>query len=207
MTEITSLIQSVEQSHSRAGLIAAVSALADAHQEAAIPTLVKVLGFNNPGAAMVAVRGLVSIGDPAVAYLLNNLDGYDYGARAWATRALAEIGDPRALQLLIEAALGDFALSVRRAAAKGLGSIRWSKLASDRRAEAQQQVLKTLTTVTQDPEWVVGYAAVVGLQSLGASEGTPFDDIVAHLQQVAQAHDDVAVSARAQLALQQLAAT
>lgn len=203
MTEITSLIQAVEQSHSSTGLIAAVSALAAARQEAAIPSLVKVLGFNNPGAAAIAVGGLVAIGDPAVSYLLNNLDSYDYGARAWATRALAEISDPRALQLLIEAALGDFALSVRRAAAKGLGSIRWSKLSPEQSQSAQQQVLKTLATVTQDPEWVVGYAAVVGLHSL-ASSGGNVTEIVSHLQQVAQAHENDAVSARAQLALQQL---
>ncbi|MGF1478785.1 MAG: HEAT repeat domain-containing protein [Cyanophyceae cyanobacterium] len=198
------LIQAVEQSHSSASLISAVSTLAAAHQEEAIPTLVKVLGFNNPGAAAVAVDGLVALGEPAVAYLLNNLDSYDYGARAWATRALAEIGDPRALSLLLEAARGDFALSVRRAAAKGLGNLQWSKFPPQQRAEAQKQVLQTLATVTRDSEWVVGYAAVVGLQSLASSVAESLAvEIKAQLQQVAQTHSDAAVCARAQLALQQ----
>ena len=207
MTEINTLIQAVKQSNSASSLAKAVRELAATRQEAAVPTLVEVLGYNNPGAAVAAVNGLVTLGETAVPYLLNNIDSYDYGARAWAIRALAGIGDPRALELLLEAAKGDFALSVRRAAAKGLGNLQWSKLPAEQIRAAQTQVSQTLCSIVQDPEWVVRYAAIVGLQLLAstvAHSDSLLKPIEETLQQVAQADSELAVCARAHLALTQL---
>lgn len=204
--DIQKLVEAVRQSNSAPSLIKAVGQLAATQQGEAIPTLVEVLSYNNPGAAVVAVEGLIAMGEEAVPYLLNNIDGYDYGARAWAIRALAGISDPRALELLLEAAKEDFALSVRRAAAKGLGNLRWSKLSVEQRKEAQTQVFKTLVLVCQDPEWVVRYAAVVGLQMLAAAvaETEPVGQIRQQLEQVSAADLELAVRARAQLALTQV---
>ncbi|NEO27753.1 MAG: HEAT repeat domain-containing protein, partial [Kamptonema sp. SIO4C4] len=128
MSDLNSYIQAVQAASSPVSLIKAVRQLAQLQNPDAIPMLIEVLGYNNPGAAIAAVEGLVKLGDVAVPVLLENIDGYDYGARAWANRALAEIGHPHALDNLLEAASSDFALSVRRAATKGLGSLQWSKL-------------------------------------------------------------------------------
>ena len=166
MTDVLALIDAVNKADSADLLLETVENLAEAADEAAIPTLVEVLGFNNPGAAVAAVDGLIQIGEPAVPYLLQNLDDYNYGARAWATRVFAGVGDPLALDLLLEAAVADFSQSVRRAAAKGLGSILWSKLPKAERSVAQQKVLQALLQATEDGEWVVRYAAIVGLESL-----------------------------------------
>jgi phycocyanobilin lyase beta subunit len=122
------LIQSVEQADSSQKLLDAVQSLAAARLEEGIPTLIATLSYNNPGAAVAAVDGLVQLGEVAVPKLLNLLDDYNYSGRAWAIRALAGIGDPRALETLREAAETDFAMSVRRSAAKGLGNLRWSDL-------------------------------------------------------------------------------
>ena len=205
--DIQTLVEAVKQSNSAPSLIKAVGQLAATRQGEAVPTLVEVLGYNNPGAAVAAVEGLVVIGEEAVPYLLNNIDSYDYGARAWAIRALAGISDPRALELLLDAAKGDFALSVRRAAAKGLGNIHWSKLPSEQIEAAQTQVFKTLVLVCQDPEWVVRYAAVVGLQALASAvaETEPLvGQVGEQLEKVATTDSELAVCARAQLALAQV---
>lgn len=199
------LIQAVEQADSPVKLLAAVQALAAAKTEPGIPVLIKVLGYNNPGAAVAAVEGLVTMGAIAVPALLNQIDGYNYGARAWAIRALSRIGDPRALDTLAEAAQSDFSLSVRRAAAKGLGSIQWSLLTPEVRSEAQTRATEILVSVSQDPEWVVRYASVSGLQAI-ALEGKSLEAIVEHLQRIAQNDAESAVQARATWALQQLMA-
>ncbi|MEO0940822.1 MAG: HEAT repeat domain-containing protein, partial [Cyanobacteria bacterium J06642_12] len=132
----------------------------------AIPTLIEVLGYNNPGAAVAAVDGLIQIGEPAVVPLLELMDGYNYTARSWAVRALAGIGDPRGLQVLCDAAMTDFSFSVRRSAAKGLGFVRWEQMSQEAIAPAQGQALDTLLEKIRDEEWIVRYAAVVGLQEL-----------------------------------------
>lgn len=67
------LIQSVEKADSAASLFKAVSALAQANSVEAIPTLITVLGYNNPGAAVAAVDGLTQLGEPAVIPLLEQL--------------------------------------------------------------------------------------------------------------------------------------
>ena len=169
MSDVRQLIEAVNQADSADLLLKTVEDLAEVKDTAAIPTLVEVLGFNNPGAAVAAVDGLIQIGEPVVPYLLTNLDDYNYGARAWATRVFAGIGDPVALDLLLEAAVTDFSQSVRRAAAKGLGNILWSKLPEMEVAAAQHKVLDVLLLATEDGEWVVRYAAIVGLEALGAT--------------------------------------
>lgn len=200
------LIQAVEQADSSEGLLNAVKALAAADLTEAIPTLITVLGYNNPGAAVAAVDGLIQIGEPAVQPLLEQLDGYNYGARAWAVRALAGIGDPRGLDILLDAAANDFALSVRRAAAKGLGTICWELMPAAKIAEAQKSASKTLLQVSQDPEWVVRYAAVGGLQALAGAAVQPdwLSAVLTRLDEIVSDDETSSVRARAWVAQQKL---
>ena len=182
---VSPLIQAVEQADTATALLAATSRLAshlaggDPPAPAAIAALVQVLGFNNPGAAVAAVDGLIACGEAAVAPLLDNLDAHNYGARAWAVRALAGLGDVRGLELLEQALAGDIGPSVRRAAARGLGQLRCGTLPAQERREVQERALAALEAAAGDSEWVVRYAVVVGLESLaldlaaetGGSEG------------------------------------
>jgi len=203
------LILAVEEADSAPKLVQAVAELAATRSVEAAPTLIRVLGFNNPGAAVAAVEGLVGMGKPAVVPLLEKLDGYNYGARAWAVRALSGIGDPRGLDVLLEAAASDFALSVRRAAARGLGAIRWEDLPSEAIAEAKMRTLKTLLSVSEDPEWIVRYAAVVGLEGLATSEAPKpdgFKSVLERLDGMIDGDETLAVSARARWARQKLVA-
>ena len=166
------LIEAVEQADTATALLAATTRLAshlaggNPPAPAAIAALVQVLGFNNPGAAVAAVDGLIACGETAVAPLLDNLDAHNYGARAWAVRALAGIGDVRGLELLEQALGGDIGPSVRRAAARGLGQLRCGNLPAEERREVQERALTALETAAGDGEWVVRYAVVVGLESL-----------------------------------------
>ena len=69
---------------------------------------------------------------------------------------------------MLGVATADFAMSVRRAAVKGLGMMKWHWFPDELREMAQEEALDALLFVAeQDEEWVVRYAAVVGLQSLG----------------------------------------
>ena len=205
---VLKLITAVDEADSAPKLVAAVRQLANVRSETAIPKLITALGYNNPGAAVAAVEGLVALGSAAVPALLEHLDGYNYGARAWALRALAGIGDPRSLDLLGQTAESDFALSVRRAAARGLGNIHWSDMAAAAIPPAQEKAMQSLVKASTDPEWVVRYAAVVGLQGLGAAMrqyqhhgSLAIDD---RLQEMAANDAELAVRARALLADQQL---
>ncbi|NJK54751.1 MAG: HEAT repeat domain-containing protein [Pleurocapsa sp. SU_5_0] len=211
MSNVQQLIEAVNQADSADLLLKTVEDLAKVGDRAAIPTLVEVLGFNNPGAAVAAVDGLIEIGEPVVDYLLKNLDSYNYGARAWATRVFAGIGDPAALDLLLEAAVTDFSQSVRRAAAKGLGSIIWSKLSPEEALGAQEKVLDTLLLATEDGEWVVRYAAVVGLESLSKTLAESQPDllprIMSKFQELINSESELAIYARIQYAIQKLGAT
>jgi len=168
----SALIQAVEQADSADALQAASAALAShlAAQPSPAPgamaALVQVLGFNNPGAAVAAVEGLIACGEAAVQPLLANLDAHNYGARAWAVRALAGIGDVRGLELLEQALGGDIGPSVRRAAARGLGQLRCEALETQERQKIQRRALGALSKAASDGEWVVRYAVVVGLESL-----------------------------------------
>lgn len=209
--QVLSLIRGVEEADSSTRLLRAVQELADAHLEAAIPTLIAVLGYNNPGAAVAAVDGLVQIGAAAVPSLLKQIDDDNYGARAWVVRALAGIRDPRGLETLLDAARTDFAMSVRRAAVKGLGALCWHQLPPDQVQPAQAQALETLLLVSQDPEWIVRYASVAGLQALAVTVSTIRPDwlsqVQAHLEQLAVIDESLTVRARTWLAQQQLQET
>lgn len=202
------LIDKIEIADNATRMVDAVRDLADSATIAAIDTLIKVLAYNNPGAAVAAVDGLIAIGEPAVLPLLQELDGYNYGARAWAIRALAGIGDPRALNILLEAAAEDFAMSVRRGAARGLGTVLWDKMASEEILESQHQVLETLIRVCQDPEWVVRYAAVSGLEALGMvfqqSQPELALQVIEKLRHIQEEETEIVVKVRSQFALQQL---
>lgn len=205
--DVTSLIRAVETADSREALVGAVWQLSAVQDTAALPTLIQALGYNNPGAAVAAVEGLVKLGQAAVPTLLEQLDGYNYGARAWAIRALALIRDPRALRILVETASGDFALSVRRAAAKGIGTLDWSLLQKEQRAAAQAQVMETLLTVTADPEWVVRYAAVAGLEALGVAQASLRPKITDFLRHLGEQDDILAVQARSHRAIETINAS
>lgn len=197
------LIKAIEQAASPADLVVAVEALAAARLEAGIPTLIAVLGYNNPAAAAIAVGGLVELGPVAVPGLLTEIDQYNYGARAYSIRALAAIADPQALSTLVAAA-DDFAPSVRRAAAKGLGNLRWSQLPPEQVQPAQTQALEVLAQILRDPDWAIRYAAIVGLQALAASE---LPDLAAQILaqlELAQNDPDSTVQARAKMARQEL---
>jgi phycocyanobilin lyase subunit beta len=186
----------------------AVEGIAQARLVEAVPILIEVLGYNNPGAAVAAVDGLIALGEPAVMPLMELLDGFNYGARAWALRALAGIGDPRGIDLLVAAARDDFALSVRRAAARGVGQLHWQDFATGDRPPAQAKALGTLLKVCEDPEWVVRYAAVTGLEALGLElEPTLAEErprLLACLENLVLQDEAPVLQARAQLALQRL---
>jgi phycocyanobilin lyase beta subunit len=160
-------ITALQQADSAQDLLRATQELAASADASAAPVLVEVLGFNNPGAAVAAVEGLISLGTAAVEALLQ-LDPENYGARAWAVRALAGIGDVRGLELLLDALGSDVVASVRRAAAKGLGQLQLSELPPAQQQDIQRQCLGALLAATSDGEWVVRYAVAVGLELLAA---------------------------------------
>lgn len=162
----TALIKALQRADSAAGLLAATRELAGCGDPATAPALVEVLGFNNPGAAVAAVDGLIQLGTEAVPALLQ-LDPQNYGARAWAVRALAGIGDVRGLDLLEDALGTDVAASVRRAAAKGLGQLQLEALEDRQRQAVEERCLRALLAAGGDGEWVVRYAVAVGLEALG----------------------------------------
>lgn len=204
---LSSLIGAVEQATSSGHLIRAVRNLAATRLEGAVPTLIAVLSYNNPGAAVAAVDGLINIGEPAVHALLEQLDQHNYTARAWAIRALAGIGDPRGLITLLGAATADFALSVRRAAARGLGAMKWHWFPDNLLEIAQEEALEALLFVAhQDEEWVVRYSAVVGLQSLASEVAKTRPDwrsrIDSQFEQLTANDESWAVRARACMAQQ-----
>uniref|UniRef100_UPI000471D953 HEAT repeat domain-containing protein n=1 Tax=Candidatus Synechococcus spongiarum TaxID=431041 RepID=UPI000471D953 len=119
--QVQALMDAVQAAQTADDLTDAVECLSASPHPMAIPCLIQVLGFNNPGAAVAAVDGLVAVGSAAVPAILANLDDYNYGARAWSVRALAGIGDLRGLPLLERALAQDIGPSVRRAAARGMG--------------------------------------------------------------------------------------
>ncbi|MCC5665769.1 HEAT repeat domain-containing protein [Nostoc sp. CHAB 5784] len=202
------LIRAVEEADSSDRLLDAVQELAAAGIEEAVPTLIAALGYNNPGAAVAAVDGLIAIGEAAVSPLLQLIDDYNYGARAWAIRALAGIGDVRALDTLLEAAKTDFSLSVRRAAARGLGTLRWHQVPPEKLESIQTQVLEALLLISQDPEWVVRYAAVTSLETLAIAIAATLPEqasrITNQLQQMLDTDVDLGVRTRVKFAQEKI---
>lgn len=207
---LSQLIQAVEESDSSKLLLEAVQNLADAQLEGAIPILIEALSYNNPGAAVASVDGLIKLGYPSVPALLELLDMHNYTARSWALRALSGIGDPRGLVTLIGVATADFAMSVRRAAVKGLGTMKWAWFPDEMRDIAQEEALDALLFVAQqDEEWVVRYAAVVGLQSLAITIADTHPEWRSEIQtqfNLMSCNDEVlAVRGRVWLAQQEIA--
>ncbi len=201
---VQSLIKAVDEADSSEKLVNAVRALAQVRDEAAIATLTTVLRYNNPGAAVAAVNGLINLGEVAVPYLLENIDGYNYGARAWATCAFAGIGDPRALDVLLDATANDFAFSVRRAAAKGLGNLNWDKLSGSEAFPKQQQVLSALISAAKETEWVVRYAAIAGLQAFATKLTSFRPEVINQLTELSQSESEFIVQSRIAWALDNL---
>jgi phycocyanobilin lyase subunit beta len=196
------LIRAVTLAETPAQMVTAVKNLAAAKDPAAIPTLIAVFGYNNPPAAVVAAAGLTELGEIAVPQLLEQIDDYNYGARAYSIRTLAAIADPRAIDVLITVAATDFAPSVRRAAAKGLGNLHWHKLDFPQSQTAINRALDTLLFISQDTDWSIRYAAVVGLQAL-AKIADVRQSILTRLQEMLATDTEKAVRARVQLAYSQ----
>ncbi len=197
---LSQLLEAVNQASTPETLIQSVEALAQASSTEAIPTLMAVLGYNNPGAAVVAMNGLIGLGHDAVSPLLGGLDGYNYGARAYAIRALAAIGHPDALEVLIQAALSDFAPSVRRAATKGLGCLAWDLLPASNVTPAQTRLVSALEVLKSESDWALRYAVVVAAAAL-IPDLTVVDlktRLLTLLHHLAQTDPDVAVRARVQ---------
>ena len=196
------MLQAIEDADSAVKLADAIKLLAESENLESIPHLIRSLGYNNPGAAVAAVDGLISLGEASVLPLLELLDGYNYSARAWALRALSGIGDPRSLSLLLDTAQNDFALSVRRAAARGLGTIKWEQMDAADVPTAQAQVLQVLLGICADPEWVVRYSAITGVERLlqGLVVGDVRNGAIGLLEKLAVEDEDLTVRARAELA-------
>lgn len=193
------LIHAVALADTPAQMVSAVQNLAATKDIAAIPTLIAVFGYNNPAAAAVAVTALTEMGEIAVPQLISQIDDYNYGARAYSIRTLAAIANPRALDVLISAATTDFAPSVRRAAAKGLGNLHWHQLDFPESHTAPKRALETLLFISQDSDWSIRYAAVVGLQALVQNTDLQ-QPIFARLEQMLANDTEKAVRARVQLA-------
>lgn len=204
MKTINPLIQAVEEAVTPEQLVQAVQVLADSRSEAALSTLIASLGYNNPSAATAAMHGLVSIGRAAVKPLIALMDDYNYGARAYTVRALAMIGDPQALDILLHCAEHDFAPSVRRAAIKGLGNLRWewSNWSVDTITKANSRILQLLQLLLSDSDWSMRYAAIVALDLISSTGSNV--EAIALLKTAHQHETDLAVKFRGQMALQNL---
>lgn len=222
------LLAAVEEADSAERLMAATRALATAlasrhgggeqmalevepSGRAALSSLVRILGFNNPGAAVAAVEGLVACGPAAVPALLEGLDAHNYGARAWAVRALAGIGDVRGLTLLEQALGDDIGPSVRRAAAIGLGTLRVAHLDPAERNAIQHRALTALERAREDAEWVVRYAVATAMEKLALRlqvQDDRYDKLIDSLVSLADDTQEevLVVRLRARLALSRLPA-
>jgi len=196
------LIQAITVAETPSQMVTAVKNLAATKDPSAIPTLIAVFGYNNPEAAIVAAAALTQLGEIAVPQLLDQIDDYNYGARAYSIRTLAAIADPRALDILISTTLTDFAPSVRRAAAKGLGNLNWQKLDISASQIAINRALETLLFICEDTDWSIRYAAIVGLQAL-AKVALVQSPILAKFQLMLTNDPEKAVRARVQLACSQ----
>ena len=210
--QVQILVEAVEAAQTADELTDAVGNLAACAHPMAIPCLIQVLGFNNPGAAVAAVDGLVAIGSTAVSAILANLDEYNYGARAWSVRALAGIGDLRGLPLLERALAQDIGPSVRRAAARGMGNLQPHGFTARQRQELAERILPQLKAACQDEEWIVRYAVAVGLEGMDRwwqPAAAQRQRLLDTLQPLADPHGEVipVVWLRARLALERLTTT
>ena len=158
---LDSAIRHLDDARTTPELVQATKAVCALQDPAAAPTLIKVLGYNNPAVAAVATQGLVALGRAIVPTLLTSLDAQNYGARAWVVRVIAALRDPRGLELLDRALQADIAPSVRRAATRGLAEL--DLVGSTAPADLSRCCL-ALFRAAHDDEWVVRYAAAYGLE-------------------------------------------
>ena len=164
--QVQALVDAVQAAQTADDLTDAVEHLAACAHPMVVPCLIQVLGFNNPGAAVAAVDGLVAVGGAAVPAILANLDDYNYGARAWSVRALAGIGDLRGLPVLERALAQDIGPSVRRAAARGMGGLQPHGFTARQCQALAERILPQLKAACGDEEWIVRYAVAVGLEGM-----------------------------------------
>lgn len=214
--QVQAQIHAVEQAQSPEALMVAVQNLATSQSVAAIPALIAVFGYNNPAASAIALRAVIGWQEAAVVPLITQLDEYNYGARAYSMRALATIASGQSLEVLIKAATTDFAPSVRRAAAKGLGNLRWETLPSadpnhvpsnDPNAnqdEVQRRVFAALSSLCSDGDWSIRYAGVAGLQALATRVKELGQTVVDFLNQYQHQESDRSVRARIQLGVKEV---
>ena len=173
----------------------------------AAPTLIKVLGFNNPAVGAVATQGLIALGRDVVPILVVNLAVGNYGARAWVVRAIATLRDPRGLDLLEHALNADIAPSVRRSATRGLAEM---ELEGSNVSKDFSRCCEALFKAAADDEWIVRYAAAFGLEQRFGHNSTNIGlktQAIAHLEELSSNSEAVkVVKQRAKLALQRLQA-
>ena len=158
---LDSAIRHLDDARTTPELVRATKAVCALQDPAAAPTLIKVLGYNNPAVAAVASQGLVALGRAIVPTLLTSLDAQNYGARAWVVRVIASLRDPRGLELLDRALQADIAPSVRRSATRGLAEL---DLVGSTAPADLSRCCHALFRAAHDDEWVVRYAAAYGLE-------------------------------------------
>ncbi|BEV36069.1 HEAT repeat domain-containing protein [Synechococcus sp. M16CYN] len=160
-SDLKSAILELNRAQTTSELICATQAVSALMDLEAAPTLIKVLGFNNPSVAAVAIQGLIALGRNVVPVLLTNLDERDYSARAWAIQAIATLRDSRGLDLLERAISTDIAPSVRRSATRGLAEM---ELGGPTFFQDFSRCCKAIFKAATDDEWVVRYAAAFGIE-------------------------------------------
>ena len=200
-------ILALDRATTTSELVAATQTICGLRDLDAAPSLIKVLGFNNPAVGAVATQGLIALGRDVVPILLVNLDVGNYGARAWVIRAIATLRDPRGLDLLEHALKADIAPSVRRSATRGLAEM---ELKGPRFAKDFSRCCEALFKAAADDEWIVRYAAAFGLEQRFCQNSTDTGlrrQAIAYLEQLSSNSEAVkVVKQRAKLALQRLQA-
>ena len=205
MTALNSAIHELDRATTTPELVRATQTLCGLKDLEAAPTLIKVLGFNNPAVGAVATQGLIDLGRDVVPMLLANMDDGNYGARAWVIRAIATLRDPRGLDLLEHALNADIAPSVRRSATRGLAEI---ELKGPNVSKNFSRCCEALFKAATDDEWAVRYAAAFGIELRFHHDCSNYEfktKALVQLKQMASNSEAVkVVQRRAQVALQRL---
>ena len=152
IVDLSVLTQKVQTAQNEEDLRIAIEQLIATRSAEVIPVLIRSLRCTNSAICDVIVEGLVSYGEQAVPVIIQNLDDHDYAARYQEIRALVQLAHPDSFDTFVWGLTEDFAPSVRRASAKGLGVLQ------DPRA------IPVLLSVIADPDWAVRYAVVIGLE-------------------------------------------
>lgn len=149
--DLSELTQKIQTAPNEEELRVAIEQLIATRASEAIPVLIRSLRCTNSAICEVIVEGLVSYGEQAVPVIIQNLDDHDYAARYQEIRALVQLAHPDSFDTFVWGLTEDFAPSVRRASAKGLGVLQ------DPRA------IPVLLSAIADSDWAVRYAVVIGL--------------------------------------------